>query len=175
MAGEEKTCAHQLVRFAEAVHRRVSPDGLRARGGRAVFVEEQLAVLLGGEEARRECVHAHALRRPLAGEELREAQDRRLGRRVGHDARERQVRGDAGDVDDAAAPALAHRRAEFLTGQQHAAGEIEVEVRLPVGERDLLERALGGDGDLRGVASCGVHENRRRTELGFDLLVRLAE
>lgn len=85
------------------------------------------------------------------------------------------MRGDAGDVDDAAAPARTQARAKFLTRQHHAADEVEIEVCVPVLQRDLLERALGGDSDLRVVATGGVHENRRRAELALNGLMRGSE
>src|SRR5688572_13461696 len=69
-AGQEHGGTDQLAPLAEAGHRRVAENRLGAGRRRAVGVVEQRAVLLGGEEAGRDRVHAHALRRPLAGEEL---------------------------------------------------------------------------------------------------------
>jgi len=40
--------------------------------------------------------------------------------------------------------------------QQHAADEVEIKIRLPVGHGDLIERVIGGDGDF------GVVYHRRR-------------
>src|SRR5438093_2466065 len=173
--GQEEARADEFTRLAEAAHRGVSPNGLRARGRRAVVVEEQLAILFGREKTRGDRVHAHALRRPFAREELRQVQHSRLGRRVGDDARQRHVRGDAGDVDDAAPATPAHRRAELLARQQHAADQIQIEVGLPVLDLDLLEQIFSGDRDFRIVAAGRVDENGWGAQPRFDLAVRLGE
>ena len=81
----------------------------------------------------------------------------------------------AGDVDDAAFAALAHRRAELLAGEQHTAGEIHVEVRLPILKFDGFKRMICGDRHLGIIAAGGIDQNRGRAERGFKFLMRFAE
>src|SRR4051812_40878007 len=69
------------------------------------------------------------------------------------------MRGDARNVDDRTSVASHHRRAEFLAGQQYAANEIEVEVRLPISQGDLFEWKLGSNCDFRIISASGVYEN----------------
>ncbi len=69
------------------------------------------------------------------------------------------MRGDACDIDDAAAPALAHGRAEFLRGQEGAADEVEVKIGTPVRWIDLFKRTLGGDGDGGVIAAGGADKD----------------
>jgi len=171
IAGQENTGTDEFVRFTEAAHGGVVPDVAGARAGRAIFVEQQLAVLFGGEESGRDGVDADTARGPFSSEEERNVEDGGLGGGIGDDTRERQVGGDAGDIDDAAASAARHGRAEFLARDEHAATEVQIEILLPVGQGDLLEGLLGRDGDFRGVATCGVDQDAGRPEGGFQFFV----
>src|SRR5215831_11584316 len=83
---EEDDRPHELGRLAEAVHRRVGEDLGDPLG------LEDLAVLLGGEEAGRKRVHADSLRGPLAGQVHREIEHGGLRGAVGEDARKRTDR-----------------------------------------------------------------------------------
>ena len=61
---------------------------LRARRGRPVLVEKQLAVLFRREETGRDRIDPHAFGRPLASQELRQVEHGRFRRRIGHHTRE---------------------------------------------------------------------------------------
>src|SRR5690606_36360298 len=83
VGGEEERGADELAGFAETFGGRVAEDGGDAVGG------EDLAVLLGGEEAGDEDVDASLRGRPFAGEVKGEIVDGALRGGVGDDARER--------------------------------------------------------------------------------------
>ena len=131
--------------------------------------------MFGREEAGGEGVDAHAFGGPLAGEKLGEAEHRGLGGGVGHHAGEGDAGGDAGKINDAPAAPRRHARAEFLAGQQHAADKIEVEIPLPIRERDVFEFAFPGDGGFGVVAAGGVDQDGGGGELGGHRGVRGAE
>ena len=59
------------------------------------------------------------LRAELLGDVAREVQHARLRGRIGEHPRQRQVRGDAADVDDRPAAGLDHVPAEDLAGLEH--------------------------------------------------------
>src|SRR5438128_7115357 len=79
---------------------------------------------------------------------------------------------DAGDIDDAAFAASDHRRSEFLARQKNTANEVQIEIRLPVWQFDLVERTFGGHSDFWVVSPSGIHENCWRAERFFDRLMR---
>ena len=119
---------------------------------------------MAGEKAGRERVDADALGRPFARQERRQIQHRRLRRGISDDARKRNMRRHAGNVDDAAAAAGDHRWPEFLARQQHAADQVQIEILRPIRELNLLEGSLFRDGHFRIVAAGGVNENRGRAQ-----------
>ena len=82
---------------------------------------------------------------------------------------------DAGDVDDAALAALAHRRSEFLAGQQGAPDQVEIEIGLPVLQGDVLEGVVRCDRDLRIVAPGGIDQDGRNAQAGLDTLAGLGQ
>ena len=131
--------------------------------------------MFGGKEAWGDGVDAHTFRRPFAGQELGEVENGGFGGGIGNDAAQRNVAGDAGDVDDAAPAASDHRRPEFLAGQENAAHQIQIEVRLQVSECNTLEGEVGGDGDFGIVSADGVDEDGGSAEGFFDGLARCAE
>ena len=143
--------ADQFLRRAETAHRRMGPNGLCAFGWRAILVKENLSILFGGKKARSNGVDTHALAGPFAGEKLAEAENSRFGCRIGYDARKRKVRGDTGDIDDRALSARDHSGSEDLAGDQDPANDIEVEVRFPILDRNVLKGAAGADRDSRSL------------------------
>lgn len=172
-AGEKDDGAGQFVSRAEALHWSVVEDALGARSRGAIFLEKQASVLFRGKEAGGEGVDSHSMRSPLAGKELGEVEDRGFGGRVSDDAAERQMRGDTGDVNDAALLAFDHFPAKDLAGEEGAADEIEIEGFAPGGEVEAGEGVLRGNGDIWGVASGGIDQNGRRTKLGGDSRVEV--
>ena len=115
---------------------------------RSVYVPSSLQqhppVLLGREEAGGDRVDAHALRRPLAGQALRQVEHRRLRRRVGHHPRQREDRRHRRDVDDAALarPRPSSRRTPGTAAARRRRGSGRN--RLPAVERDAFERGCSG-------------------------------
>ena len=79
------------------------------------------------------------------------------------------MRGDRGDVDDAAFLAFDHARTEHLAREERAAHDVQVEVGVPRVERNVLELLVARHGDFRVVATSGVDEHADRTEGLFDL------
>ena len=77
------------------------------------------------------------LRGVFAGQILRQVDDRRLRRRIGEDPRQRQVRGDAADVEDRAALGLGrHVRGENLAAEVRR-GELPIDDAVPLLVGDL--------------------------------------
>lgn len=162
--GEEDRGTCELGRFAESVHGRVTEDGGGARGWRSVLVKKQAAILVGWKKAGRDGVDADAAGSPFAGEKLSEAEDGGLGSRVGDDAGQRDVRGNAGDVDDAAFFGGEHSGSENLAWKKRATDKVQIEIRGPICGGDGSEGVVWRDGDFRIVAAGGVDENRGRAE-----------
>ena len=163
-AGQINRRTGQLAWVAETAHWRVAENRFRPVAWRTVLIEKQLLVLFRREKSGRDAVHAHAFRGPLAGEKSGGAQHGRLGGGVGDHLREWQVRGDAGDVDDTALAALAHRRSKLLARQQKAADEVQVEHLGPGRLRDILERHLRCHRGVRVVAAGGIEQHSRRAK-----------
>lgn len=159
VAGEEDGGADEFFGFAEALHGGVAEDGLGARGGGAVFVEEEGAILFGRKEARGDGVDADTFGGPFAGKELGEVEDGGFGGGVGYDSRKGEVGGYTGDVDDRPASIGQHARPENLAGEEDAADEVEIEIGAPIFDGDLFEFFVGGDGDFGIVAAGGVDED----------------
>jgi len=174
-AREEYCGADQLRGLTKATHGGAAKDRFGTRGWLAALVKKEAAILLGWEEAGGERIDADAAGRPFAGEELAEVEDSGLSGGVGDNAAEWQVGGDTGDIDDTAAPALAHSGAKFLAWEESATHEIEVETRHPVGGGDFLEGVVGSDGDRGIVAAGGADENAGGPEAALDGLVGLGE
>ena len=115
---------------------------------------EHLAVLLGGEEARDQGVHADVLVRPLAGEVAGEVVDGGLGKRVGENARERIEAGNGAEVDDGGGAGFFDEiTAEDLAGAENR-GEIGIDDALVFLLGDVEKR--GG-----GVGAGSVDEDVR--------------
>ena len=69
------------------------------------------------------------------------------------------MRGDAGDINNAAAAALAHGGAKLPGRQERSADEVEVEIGAPVRGIDFLKRILGSNGRGSGIAARGADED----------------
>src|SRR5262245_54554278 len=82
---------------------------------------------------------------------------------------------DTGDIDDAAATAFGHGRSKFLTRQQHASDQIQIEVGVPIFQSDFLERMLGGNRDLRVIATGAIDQNGRGTKGSFNAFVSFGQ
>ena len=80
VAGQKNGRADEFGGFAESAHWRVGHCGVSTRGGRAVRIEKDAAVLFGWKKAGRDRINAHAFGGPFASEKLREAEDSRFGR-----------------------------------------------------------------------------------------------
>ena len=107
--------ACELVRLAEAPGRRRRDDPLAACGQRSGLVEQERAILLADEEAGRDGVRTHAVRRELDREPPRQVLDGCLRGSVADDARERAVRRQRRDVDDRSGPSSRRRRSATAT------------------------------------------------------------
>ena len=164
-AGEKNGSTGEFAGFAEAIHWGVTEDGGSARRGGSVFLKEQAAILVGRKKAWRDGVYTHAAGGPFAREKLCQAENGSLGGGVGDDAGKRDVRGDAGDVDDAAFFGGEHGRAKNLARQQGAAHEVEIKIGGPICGGDGGEVVVGRDGDFWVIAAGGVHEDSGRAEL----------
>lgn len=175
MGGKENGGSGKFVGSAEAAHGGVSENGLGARCGGAVFLEKEATVLFRGKEAGGNGVDPDVMRRPFAGEKLREAKDGGFGGGVGDDAGEGNVGRDRSDVDDASLLFFDHERSEDLAGKEDAADEVEIEVGPPSVWLDGLDRIFRRDRDLGIVTAGGVEENGRGSEIGDNLLSSGAE
>jgi len=82
------------------------------------------------------------------------------------------VAGHAGDIDDAAFATGHHPGSEFLARQEQAPYDVQVEVGLPISQRDVFEELFAGHGYLGIVAARSVDEDSWRTERFLDGLVR---
>ena len=130
----------------------------------AVGVED-LLVLLSREKAGDKDVHAHLVRRPLAGEVEREVVHRALRRRVGEYARQRHHARHRAEVDDRATlAALDEVFAEHLAAEKHALqihGHDAVELFLRDVEergRGIHARAVDDDVDAAAALEHGVED-----------------
>ncbi len=170
-AGEENGSSDKFPGFTKTLEGGVGEDGLGAGCGRAIGIEQEGAVLFGGEKSGGDGIDADIFRGPLASEELGEVQDSGFGGGVAHHAREGEMSGDAGDVNDGAASAGSHGRTEFLTGQEDSADEVQIEIGQPVFHSNLVDGAFGGDGDFGIVPAGGVHEDGGRAEFFLNVLV----
>ena len=84
------------------------------------------------------------------------------------------MRGDAGNVDNAALAALAHGRAKFLAGQQQPADEVQIKHLRPSGQGDVFKRHLRRDGGIGIIAAGSIEQYRRCAErLGHCLVAGL--
>ena len=109
---------------------------------------QDLAVLLGREEAGHEDVDPHPVRRPLAGEVERQVVHGALRGRVGEDARQRHDAGHRAEIDDRAAlAALDEILAEHLAAEEHA---------LDVDAQDAVELLLADVEERRGGVDAGA-------------------
>ncbi len=91
----------------------------------AVLVEQQLPVLVGHQEPRRDGVAADAAAREVGGQPLGEVADRRLRPGVRRNLGQRNIGVHGADVENHAAFALHHVLGEGLGGQQ---GTLEVQL-----------------------------------------------
>ena len=107
-------------------------------------------------------------RSPFAGQEQSEIQNSRLGCGISGDAREWQVGGDTGKINDAPFAALRHAGTEFLAGQQHAADQVHVEIGPPILQFDLFKLELVRHGHFWIVAAGGIDQNGGWAECFLD-------
>lgn len=145
-AGEKDRCAGEFIGIAEAVQGGVRENGLGARSGGAVFLEQEGAVLFSGEETGSEGVDTDSKWSPFACQKAGEIDHGSFGRRIGDDPGQWQVGGNAGDIDNAAAAAFDHACSKNLTGEQSSADQVAIEGFFPVFDADLREGILGSDG-----------------------------
>ena len=107
---------------------------------------EEVLVQRRVEDPRRDGVDQHASGSPLDGERPGQRRHATLAGGVRGDLVQADERGERGDVDDAAVPALEHVGAEDLAGAKRA-GQVGVEDALPLGVVDLERGApLGPSG-----------------------------
>ena len=158
--------------LTETAHGRMRPDRLGASGWRAVVVKQQFAILFRGKKAGRNAVDADAFGRPFAREKLGQRKHGSFAGTIGDHAGERQMSGNARDVDDRAVTPRAHRRGKLLARKEHAANEVEVEVRAPILERDRFKGALRRHRNAWVVPARRIDQNAGRTELLADRFMR---
>ena len=150
---EEQHAVGDVVGRAEPLQRDAIDE--RALALLAVRLPLPLGRRVGAHEARRDVVDGDAPRPELVGELAREADLRRLGRRVGLDAGQADAQpGAARDVDDPPAARRLHARRHGLRAVERA-GHVDVEDRLPIPGRHLLERPT----DLAEHAAGVVHQD----------------
>ena len=150
---KNSTPCGDVVGRAEALERDAIDQ--RALPVLAVRLPLPLGRRVRAHEAGRDVVDGDAPRPELVGELAREADLRRLRRRVGLDAGEADAEpGAARDVDDPSAARRLHAGRHRLREVERA-GDVDVEDRLPVRRRDLLERPA----DLSEHAAGVVHQN----------------
>ncbi len=123
---EQHRAAELLFAVAEAAHGRSGQDLARAGRGRAVRVEEQRRVLLGGEEAGGDGVDANADLAEMHRQPLGKVGDGGFRAGIGGDLGQRRVGVHAADVQDVAALPAHHLPGKGLGGQQRA-NEVQVE------------------------------------------------
>jgi hypothetical protein len=85
------------------------------------------------------------------------------------------VGGDTGNIDDAAATALCHGRPKLLAGKQDPSHQIQIKVRVPVLEPDLLKRIFRRHRYLWIVSSGCIDENGGRAKFRLQLLMGLGQ
>ena len=143
---QQQRRADQFRCVAQAAHRRVAKDRFDAR------LVEDLAVLLGGEEAGAEAIDAHAVWGEFAGDVLREAEHGRLRRRVDEHSRQRAIAGHAADVEDRAAAGVDHVLAEDLAAEMRGE-QIRVDdaVEIFVGDFEIGRRRIDAGAVDEGV------------------------
>src|SRR5438034_783937 len=68
------------------------------------------------------------------------------------------------------------KAAGVVTGQKkRRADEVQIEIGVPIFQRDLLKSALGADGYFRIIATRGVDEDARRAQRFYNGVLRLAK
>jgi hypothetical protein len=77
-----------------------------------------------------------------------------------------------GDVNDAAAAAGDHGRAEFLAGKKESSDNVKIEACLPVSELNLLELPFWRHSHFRIVATRCVHQDSGSAEHPGNFFVR---
>ncbi len=118
------------------------------------------------DHARHDDVDAHAARPPLRGQRATEARDPGLRGHVGGLARQAEFGCGGGDEHDRGAPArlgAGPQRRPGRLGQHEGAGEVRVQIGLPVGEREAVgsvDRV-----DHAGVRHHGVEAAERSGDL----------
>jgi NADH-quinone oxidoreductase subunit N len=151
---EEGDGAGDVLRLGEPPQRRVRRD-------RLVDLRRLVAGRVGDRQPRGDHVHADAVGAQLQGERLREAVERGLRARVGHEARAGDPRQRAAHVDDAAAPPLDHPGGHRLAAEE--AG-LRLRVELPL----VVLPPVLGERDDREVDGGVVDEDVDRAELRLD-------
>ena len=129
LVAEEQQSTRQILGYAEATQGSVGDYLVRARGKRAVLVEEQSLVLVRREEAGSYRVDSDADIGKMNRHELGEVRDSRLRRRICGDSRERSVGVHGGDVENRRILLAYHVLCKALRGEQRAE-EVEIENKL---------------------------------------------
>lgn len=117
LVAEEQQSTRQILGHAEATQGSVGDYLVRARGKRAVFVEEQSLVLVRREEAGSYRVDSDADIGKMNRHELGEVRDSRLCRGICGDSRERSVGVHGGDVENCRILLAYHVLCEALRGE----------------------------------------------------------
>lgn len=143
---EEEGCGDELVGLTKSLHWCAAHDVIDA------LLVENLAVLLGGEEAGAEDVDADVFGCVFAGEVLREVDNGGFGGGIGEDAGKGQVRGDAADVEDGAAVRLCGHEGGKNLATEVRGEKAAIDDFVPLIVGDLLV----GDG---GVGAGAVDEH----------------
>ena len=118
---------------------------------------------------------ADAFGRPFAREKLRQAENSRFCRRVSRHARQRDMRSDGGDVDDAAPPRPNHGSSILSAWVVNAAAVVERHDGVPFVRIHLFKRVLLCDGRFGSVAAGGVDKYGRLSEQSGRFFVRLPD
>src|SRR5450755_2543036 len=139
----------------------------------ALGIGQQEAILLRQEKARCQGIHANkrtVFLRHMDRQPLRKIDDRRFGRAIGGDTRERLQRVQRGDIDDAAVPAFGHDLSENLATEERP-GKVQVEhildrLRVQIEEGALLRCCCQWS-----VAASAVDQNIQGTIGAHDPLL----
>ncbi len=141
-------------------------------GGAGPFVQRWAV-----DGAGTQCVGADAFRHVVESHRFGEADDRCLGRHVGQAiGHPMQGRGDGGDVDDGRA-AIGNKVRQEGLGQDEHRGYVDVEARLPIGERGVFQHPLMHPAGAVvehidvGVGGCGGFQRRMIGHVDDDGLV----
>ena len=129
LVAEEQQSTRQILGHAEATQGSVGDYLVRARGERAVLVEEQSLVLVRREEAGSYRIDSDADIGKMNRHELGEVRNSRLRRRVCGDSRERSVGVHGGDVENSRVLLAYHVLCKALRGEQRAE-EVKIENKL---------------------------------------------